>query len=1041
MQLNVEQVRDALQAFQFRTLLVDILGWNNPARRGTQTFEEQGSSYTVRHLAELAGVVVAEIQSGGAIPDARTREALQKQLAQEHFENIAVFTDAAQTQSLWRWVKREGGKQFPREHTFFKGQPGDLFLSKISGILFDFSDIEQGVSLVQVNQRIKHALDVETVTRKFYGEFETERVAFTNLIQGIDNERDRAWYASVLLNRLMFIYFLQAKRMINNGQREYLQNHLQDCPFQFGHDAYYREFLRPLFFQGFALPPEQRTNEAKALLGTVPYLNGSLFLEHPIEKRWSTIQVPDQAFANLYALFRRYSWNLNDTPGGEDDEISPDVLGYIFEKFINQKAFGAYYTRPEITEYLCEQTIHRLILDKINTGEPIPGVPIRAFENVGDLLLNLDAGLCRRLLRDVLPNLTLLDPACGSGAFLIAAMKTLVNLYGALVGWIETHNDRELRNWLDSERGAHRSLNYHIKREIIVNNLYGVDIMEEATEIARLRLFLALVASARTVDELEPLPNIDFNILSGNSLIGLLRVNDADFEKRNAQGNLFRKSYRELLAEKNRQTNAYRAISGYRADTSALRDSIEALKSEARGTLNEILLQEFQDTGARYEQATWDDAQRKEGRPVRRPLTAEDMAALRPFHWGYEFDHILHERGGFDAILANPPWEIFKPNAKEFFMEHSDVVTKNKMTIKEFEEKQGELLENSEVRVAWLNYLSQFPHLSVFYRNAAQYRNQISLVNGKRVGTDINLYKLFVEQCFNLLRTGGQCGIVLPSGLYTDLGTKQIREMLFGETQVTGLFCFENRRIIFEGVDSRFKFIVLTYYKSGKTNSFPAAFMRHDVAELRDFPRRGALHISIELVRRLSPDSLSVMEFKNETDITIAEKMLKFPLLGERLEGTWNLALTREFDMTNDSRLFRTEPAPGRLPLYEGKMIHQFRHDFAQPRYWVDEQEGRHSLLRRIGDNGQQADYQKYRIGFRDVARSTDERTMISSVIPRQVFSGNTLITSTHHYFGQDLVQIVGLLNSFVVDYFLRQKVNAHCNMFYVYQTPLPRLA
>jgi len=102
-----------------------------------------------------------------------------------------------------------------------------------------------------------------------------------------------------------------------------------------------------------------------------------LFLEHQVEERWPDITIPDAAFHNLFSLFSRYSWNLDDTPGGNDDEINPDVLGYIFEKYINQKAFGAYYTRTEITEYLCEQTIHRLILDKINV--PSPASPRPSF--------------------------------------------------------------------------------------------------------------------------------------------------------------------------------------------------------------------------------------------------------------------------------------------------------------------------------------------------------------------------------------------------------------------------------------------------------------------------------------------------------------------------------------------------------------------------------------------------------------------------------------------------------------------------------------
>ena len=101
---------------------------------------------------------------------------------------------------------------------------------------------------------------------------------------------------------------------------------------------------------------------------------------------------------------------------------------------------------------------------------------------------------------------------------------------------------------------------------------------------------------------------------------------------------------------------------------------------------------------------------------------------------------------------------------------------------------------------AWLEYLSQFPVQSAFFRSSPQYRNQISIVNGKKAGTDINLYKLFVEQCFNLLRSGGHCGMVIPSGIYTDLGSAQLREMLFTQCQLGPLFGLSNERFLFEGV-------------------------------------------------------------------------------------------------------------------------------------------------------------------------------------------------------------------------------------------------
>ncbi|MGE0825388.1 MAG: DNA methyltransferase [Candidatus Binatia bacterium] len=912
-------------------------------------------------------------------------------------------------------------------------------------MVVDLSEFDETgtVPVVEVASRLKNALDVEKVTKKFYKEFSEQHLTFLGMIEGIDDERQRRWYASVLLNRLMFIYFLQRKYFLDNGNANYLQTKLAESRSKLGKDKFFRTFLKTLFFEGFAKPEEQRSPEARQLLGNIRYLNGGLFLLHAIEAANPGIDVPDRAFENLFALFERYSWNLNDTPGGDDNEINPDVLGYIFEKYINQKAFGAYYTRPEITEYLCEQTIFKLVLEKINLPA-VANLPPRHFESIAELLLNLDAPLCKQLLLEILPNLSLLDPACGSGAFLVAAMRTLINLYSAIIGKIEFIHDRTLSEWLKDAHAKHPSLSYFIKKRIITDNLFGVDIMEEAVEIAKLRLFLVLVASAQTVEQLEPLPNIDFNILAGNSLIGLMRVNDEDFERRHAQGDLFRKTYSQLLAEKNRLIDTYRHAATYSEDLRALRDNIEKTKREASVTLNEILFDEFtKQLKIKFEQATWDESKKKEGKPKKRDLRIADIVALHPFHWGYEFDEIINKRGGFDIIITNPPWEIFKPQAKEFFAEHSDLVTKNKMTIKEFEKEQAKLLKDSEIRSAWLEYQSRFPHVNLYFRNAPQYKNQIGVINGKKQITDINLYKLFLEQCFNLLRLEGHCGIVIPSGIYTDLGSKQLRELLLSQTEITGLFGFENRKEIFEGVDSRFKFVVLTFEKGRNTKTFPSAFMRLDVEELEHFPKQGALLLSVDLIHRLSPDSLSVMEFKSDGEVSIAKKMLRFPLLGEKIEERWNVVLKREFHMVDDSSLFRTEPKPGRLPLFTGKMFHQFSPTEEHSGYWIEEKEGRAALLGTTKDTGQLLDYQGYRWVHRRIASNTNARTMISTLTPKNVFTemnSTTIKVVETGITNHQMLFLCAIANSFVLDWILRLKVTTTLNMFYIYQLPVPRL-
>ena len=1045
-----ERIREDLQDFDFKKLLADS-NWGVLNNRPQPI---PGVEWNQAPIAEMNGVRIYEVtpRSGLAtLPDAKTRAEIHNHIeTMRARENLVIFTDAVQakdrTQSLWYWVKYDGKKKNPREHLYLKGQPGDLFLSKIDSLYISIDEMRPDgtIPLADAVKKLSTSMDVERVTKQFYNDFSSLRLDFTELIEGIEKEADRQWYASVLLNRLMFIYFLQKKGFIQNNRR-YLDDKLEESKRR-GADRYYAEFLTALFFEGFAKPKDQRSDEAKRLLGDIRYLNGGLFLPHQLELHYPKIRIPDQAFENVLALFGHYTWYLDDTPGAADNEINPDVLGYIFEKYINQKAFGAYYTRTEITSYLCEKTINDVVVDKVNKASA------RQYEDIGDILLRLDADLCRTLLQ-ILPKLSILDPACGSGAFLVAAMKEMLRLYGAIFGRIETLTDPYLLGELKRIRTEHSSINYYIRKRIITDNLYGVDIMEEATEIARLRLFLFLVSAAQTIDQLEPLPNIDFNIMCGNSLIGLLSVDPTRFDREDGAQSLLQRAhaanYATALDEKNHLLTIYRdpdnklpVDAKQQTDILAtLRAEIEAHKGQAYETLNDILLQDFQGLKIRYEQA------QPSGKAKKRPLTIEDIKALDPFHWGYEFDEIMGIRGGFDVIIANPPWEIFKPNSKEFFAEYSDVVTKKNMRIEDFEKEQKRLLQDPEIRVAWLDYLSRFPHLSAYYRSAPQFINQISIVNGRKAGTDINLYKVFTEQIYNLLRKGGRCGIVIPSGIYTDLGTKQLRELLFSSAEIQVLFGMSNEKWIFEGVHHAFKIALLIFAKGGQTESFEAAFRinpREAVAptHLEYFLHAPNEHldISVPFVRQTSPDSLSVMEFRSALDVQITEKMLRFPLLGEDMPGKWVVKFSAEFHMTNDSGLFRNEPAPGRLPLFEGKMIWQFDLNYAEPRYWVSEKEGRKAVLGVRGkDVGQGLGYQTYRLGFRAVSSSTNERSLISSVIP-PAFAGNSLIVSSDSSCQVQLF-CVSLLNSYPLDWLLRQRVTTNINMFYIYQLPLPRLS
>ncbi|WP_414624762.1 DNA methyltransferase [Calothrix sp. CCY 0018] len=527
MSLNFQRTRDLLYNFEFEDLFIQQLGWDQPTQKPFVLQNENVETLYITSIAECSGVAVFEVKAAnGEIPSGKVRAAIHKEISGLVAENLLIFVDEKRTRSLWYWVKREENKSYTREHLYVKGQPGDLFLSKLGSIAIDITELEDdNLSVVEIAHRLQAAFDVEKVTKKFYKEFQEQHQEFLGYVKGIDNQTDKRWYTSVILNRLMFVYFLQRKGFIDNKDTNYLHNKLENSQ-QRGENLFYQEFLQALFFESFAKPEIDRDKSIESLVGKIKYLNGGLFLKHRIEQDYD-ISIADEAFKKVLDLFARYSWNLDDTPGGKDDEINPDVLGYIFEKYINQKAFGAYYTRPQITEYLCDRTIHKLIVDRVNTAlsdrhheftlKPNPPSPLpykgsgvlkplsasgrglergqvsndnRVFEDINDLLINLDGNVCRLLVEEIIPNLSILDPACGSGAFLVAALKTLISVYSAAIGTIKLQGDARNKKWLQEIEQKHKSLSYYIKKRIVTDNLYGVDIMEEATEIAKLRLVI-----------------------------------------------------------------------------------------------------------------------------------------------------------------------------------------------------------------------------------------------------------------------------------------------------------------------------------------------------------------------------------------------------------------------------------------------------------------------------------------------------------------------------------------------------------------------
>jgi hypothetical protein len=361
MTLSVARLRHYLQDFQLEKLFIEELGWDRYSGQ-VPPVTVDGRTYLLRGLAQKRGVQIflCDPDGDGRMPDHGTRRKIEKQVTKSAYEHLIVFVDGAHTVQIWQWVAREHGQPAKyREYAYHPGhQSGELLVQKLQGICFPLSD-EDAIDLTGTVHKLRDAFDRDRVTKKFYDRFKTEHAKFLKFIKGVAESSDREWYASLMLNRLMFVYFIQQKAFLDGDQR-YLQNRLRMVQERKGKGrfyTFYRYFLLRLFHEGFAQQPSQRAPDLEALLGKVPYLNGGLFDVHQLEQKHPDIDIPDEAFESVFSFFDQYEWYLDAGPLKNDKEINPDVLGYIFEKFVNQKQMGAYYTKEDITEYISKNTI------------------------------------------------------------------------------------------------------------------------------------------------------------------------------------------------------------------------------------------------------------------------------------------------------------------------------------------------------------------------------------------------------------------------------------------------------------------------------------------------------------------------------------------------------------------------------------------------------------------------------------------------------------------------------------------------------------
>lgn len=1019
--IDIDLIRTNLSDFNFKKLFIESLGWNNPDQEeGSVKVNDENISYKM--ISELSGVFVLEFDTFNV-----DKKLLHKKIKEKYYKHICIFRK--ENACSWSYLSKDNEV---RNHDYFTGQNEDLFISKLAYLRFG---IEDEPKILDVAEKLEKAFDNGPVTKDFFNDFRENIFDFQKYISGITNKEDKKWYASAILNRLMFIWFLQKKGFLDNHDYNYLENKLQKN--QDEGKNYYSGFLQILFFEGFSKKPRDRSEKAKEQLGDIKYLNGGLFSQHQIEEKYGTkIKIKNIAFEKTFKIFNKYDWHKQDNKGN-NSQISPDVLGYIFEKYINEmqrKSMGAYYTKDQITSYLSKSTIQKSILNKINKEG-------YGFQSTEEVLHKLDSNLCKLLLtndKSILNTLTVLDPAVGSGAFLVSAMKELINMYSPIIKKIETLVDeglvdRDLKKWYQNFKKEYKSTPYGIKRKIILNNLYGVDLMKEATEVCKLRLFLSLVSAAEDKEELEPLPNIDFNIMHGNSLVGFLKHNDEQ------QLDFAGVSYSQKMEKYNKLVLKYKHNKMSFNDMRELRKKISEFSQENEDAFSEVIKKKCNSEGLKHKDL--------DGRE--RSIFLEDIKSLTPFHWDFSFNKDI-KRGGFDIILTNPPWDKVKIEDKEFFKKYDNSISKKTMTTGELKKKKKVLLKKQDISKDYDERKNEHVFVQEYFSKFYNYQTgEIinSKGNKKNSSADMDYYRLFTERSFELLNDTGVMGIVLPTGLCKDDGAVGLRNMIFEKTKIEGLIDFQNQGNngkIFEGVHPSFKFLLLNLSKGEPSDEFFAQFQEKDLNFLSDFPEK-AMKRSIKKIKKLSPNDHQILEFTDPQDRKVLNRSSGFPTLSEQVEDKWNIKIYREFDKTNDSNLFKDERLKDSLPLYQGKAIYQytFNKDLSAVNEYVNTQEDK--VKKSKGFAFKNKCYKDYRLVIRTIASNTNERTLISAVIPKNNFivhslHGVHIESSNPEQNKKYMLVLQAFFNSFIVDFFIRQRVSSNVNKKDITPLRIPRL-
>jgi hypothetical protein len=798
--------------------------------------------------------------------------------------------------------------------------------------------------------------------------------------------------------------------------------------------------------------------------------------------------------------------------------IAPGRL-YLVASGGLRKGSGSFYTRPALSVPLAQRALEPLCYER-EDDRLVPRAP------------------------DEILDLKVCEPAMGSGSFLVAALRYLVEaLHRSLEhhGRIKPKGDRETVITLpfgapatgeereevldlppEDERFAER-LRVQLARHVVERCLYGVDFNPMAVELARLALWI------ETLDRELPFEYLDHKLKVGNSLVGcwLHLVDDYPIralDREDTDGTTgertkwlkqtFKDAKAELPAVIDAMGGATRLfgeieepvgdlVARVRAQFEALHDLPRIDREQAYRDLldsNEYLaLKQRMDTWCSLwfwpagdveapMPQSWRDLASEEEATVDR-LAAEH----RFFHWEVEFpDAFTSERAGFDVVLGNPPWETLQPESLEFFSRHDPLYRTYGKT--EALAKQRELFGAVDsLEQEWVAYQAGFKAMANVAKNAGD-PFDVSLARGNAAARlaggweiarskrahlahrthpyriqgsgKVYTYKLFVELGHHLLRDGGRLGMLIPSGLYTDKGATEIRKEFLKRCSWEWCYGFENRLGFFP-IHRSFKFVPIVLQRGGSTAAIQAAFMRQDVSEW-ERPGQHVVRLTVTEIKKFAPASWSFMEFRDSRDQELVDELYGEHLLLGEVAASLGGVFSQEFNVSSDDKHFVSRQAAerqglispgadardprvrarlltaGLMPLYEGKSFSLHDPYFRSSKTPASVSKFvpvatietvLETKAKRSGTSRVARAWGESRLIFRNIARPSDQRTLIPCVMPPAVHGHSA---ATLDGLGDARLPLVALLGSLTMDYVVRMKVSANLSWFYLATLPIP---